>query len=52
MRVRGRWAVRGVSIIIFLAWRLDCLRNSPLVRRPLRQELASDCEASGRAAPT
>ena len=38
--------------LYYLAWRLDCLRNSPLVRRPLRQELASDCEASGRAAPT
>ena len=45
MRVRGRWAVRGVSIPSLPGVRLDCLRNSPLPRRSLRQVLASDCEA-------
>ena len=50
MRVRGRWAVRGVSIPSLPGVRLDCLRNSPLPRRPLRQVLASDCEAGSRAA--
>ena len=50
MRVRGWWAVRGVSIPSLPGVRLDCLRNSPLPRRPLRQVLASDCEAGSRAA--
>ena len=50
MRVRGRWAVRGVSIPSLPGVRLDCLRNSPLPQRPLRQVLASDCEAGSRAA--